>query len=341
MALILFAFSCKTDHKKEEDKLTPEMEQIIFQFAKSYFTPLPELNLSKLSPERKKRVEIGKKLFYDNRLSENKTINCASCHDFTKFGVDNLPVSPGDKNQFGTRNTPTVLNAYLQYAQFWDAHTRTVEEQSVGPIFGNFEMDMPDTATLLNRLIQDEYYSKAFPEGFPMSDTAITIETVKHAIGAFERTLITPAPIDEYLKGDLNSISTKAKLGIKSFIDNGCIPCHSTSLIGGEMAQKFSLYGYYWDFTDSKHIDKGRFDVTQDTGDKFVFKVPLLRNIEMTYPYFHDGSIESLEEAVSIMGKAESNISMQQEDIDNIVEFLKTLTGKIPEHAFEENSIFK
>ena len=196
-------------------------------------------------------------------------------------------------------------------------------------------MNMPDTATLLRRLGTDEYYPKTFLEVFPKSDTAITIETIKHAIGAFERTLITPAPIDDYLKGDLSAISTNAKLGIKAYIDNGCIPCHSTSSIGGQMAQKFSLYGYYWDYTNSTHIDKGKYEVTQDPSDKFVFKVPQLRNVEMTAPYFHDGSISSLREAIIIMGKAETNITLKDVDVDNMLEFFKTLTGEIPLHAYE------
>jgi len=253
-----------------------------------------------------------------------------------KYGTDNLPVSPGDNDQFGTRNAPTVLNAHLQYAQFWDTHARTVEEQAAGPIFGDFEMNMPDTATLVKRLEADEYYAQTFPTVFPKSDTAITIETIKFAIGAFERTLVTPAPIDKYLQGDLSVISTKAKLGIKAFVDNGCIPCHSTSTVGGQMAQKFALYGYYWDYTNSTHIDKGKFDFTQDPSDKFVFKVPQLRNIEKTYPYFHDGSVENLRDVIIIMGKAETNITLKDEDVDNILEFFKTLTGEIPKHAYED-----
>lgn len=339
--LLFVLLSCGTNSKPTENKLDPKMEKIIFHFAKSYFTPLPKLKLKDIEPQRKKMIEIGKKLFYDKNLSEDRTVNCASCHDISKFGVDNLPVSPGDKNQFGTRNTPTVLNAHLQYAQFWDARARTVEEQSTGPIFGNFEMDMTDTIELLKRLNNDSYYSLNFPIAFPKSDTAITLTTIQYAIGAFERTLITPAPIDKYLKGDMDAISTKAKLGLKAFVDNGCIPCHSSSLIGGEMAQKFSLYGYYWDYTDSKHIDKGRFDVTQDPSDKFVFKVPQLRNIEKTGPYFHDGSVDSLRNAIIIMGKAETNITLKDEDVDNILEFFKTLTGELPEHAFEDKPLFE
>ncbi len=337
LIVLIFIFSnCKTDKKSTEKSLDPKLEQIILHSAKSYFTPLEAYELNKQSPEKKRMIELGKTLFYDKRLSNNQNLNCASCHDMKKYGTDNLPLSPGDNYKFGTRNAPTVLNAHLQYAQFWDARERTVEDQAAGPIFGNFEMDMPDTTTLLDRLGKVDYYNKAFKEVFPMVDTFITIETIKLAIGAFERTLITPAPIDNYLKGDMNAISTKAKLGIKAFVDNGCIPCHSTTTVGGQMAQKFSLYGYYWDYTNSTHIDKGKYEVTQDPSDKFVFKVPQLRNIEKTYPYFHDGSVDSLRDAIIIMGKAETNIRLKDEDVDNILEFFKTLTGKIPDYAFEK-----
>ncbi len=332
---VLLLFSCKPKATKDDVKIDEKTEQNILQLAKGYFTPLSKFDIEKLPPERRKMVELGKRLFYDKRLSGDQTINCASCHDMNKYGVDNLPISPGDKKQFGTRNTPTVLNAFLQYAQFWDAHARTVEDQCVGPVFGNFEMDMPDTVTLLKRLEEDEYYRKTFAEVFPKADTAISVTTFKRAVGAFERTLVTPAPFDDYLKGDMKAISNKAKLGVKAFVDNGCIPCHSTSIIGGQMAQKFALYGYYWDYTNSSYIDKGRYGFTKDPGDKFVFKVPLLRNIVKTYPYFHDGSVSDLKEAIKIMGMAETNIQMKQEDIDNIYEFFKTLTGEIPDHAFE------
>ena len=335
LLMFFLILSCKSSSTNKEAKLDFETEQNIHRMAKSYFSPLKAIDIKQLSPERQKMVELGKKLFYDKRLSENKTVNCASCHDMNKYGVDNLPISPGDKNQFGTRNTPTVLNAFLQYAQFWDAHARTVEDQCLGPIFGNFEMDMPDTVTLLKRLEEDEYYRTAFNEAFPKADTAISITTLKRAIGAFERTLITPAPIDDYLEGNLNAISTKAKLGIKAFVDRGCIPCHSTSLVGGAMAQKFALYGYYWDYTNSNYIDKGRYRFTKNPGDKFVFKVPQLRNIDKTFPYFHDGSVEDLKEAIKIMAMAETNIQLENDEIDNIYEFLKTLTGKIPDYAFE------
>ncbi len=340
MSVILSCFSCNEEEK--DVFLDPRMEKIILQSAKSYFTPLPTIDLQSLSAEKKKQIEIGKKLFYDKRLSRNGTKNCASCHiiDKNKYGVDNLVVSPGDDDQNGTRNTPTVLNAHLQFAQFWDAHEETVEEQAVGPMFGDFEMNMTDTMELVRRIKSDDYYSKEFPLAFPDSIDAITIETIKDAIGAFERTLLTPAPIDDYLRGDLNAISNRAKLGIKGFVDNGCIPCHSTTLVGGAMAQKFSIYGYYWDYTKSQYIDKGRYGFTFDPNDKFVFKVPMLRNIEKTFPYMHDGSVKTLQDAIKIMAMSETNINISDEDTKNIEEFLKTLTGKIPDHAFEDNPIF-
>lgn len=343
LLIVLSYFSCNNSKEKDDVTIDPRMQKVILQSAKSYFTPLPELNLQNLPIEKKKQIEIGKKLYYDNKLSKKENKNCASCHIISKnnYGVDNLRVSPGDNDQTGHRNTPTVLNAHLQFAQFWDAHEFTVEEQAVGPMFGDFEMNMPDTLELLRRIKSDEYYAKQFPLAFPDSTDAITIETIKDAIGAFERTLLTPAPIDDYLKGDTNAISNRAKLGIKSFIDNGCIPCHSTTLVGGAMTQKFSIFGYYWDYTNSDYIDKGRYDFTLDPKDKFVFKVPMLRNIEKTFPYMHDGSVKTMNEAIKIMALAETNISISDEDAKNIEEFFKTLTGEVPDHAIEDNPIFE
>ena len=339
LIIVIFSVLIASCDQKNKNSLPGDMDNTIYHMAKGYFIPMPELDLKSLSPDRKAMIKLGKKLFFDKRLSRNKNVNCASCHKIEKFGVDNLRISPGDEGQTGVRNTPSVFNAHLQYAQFWSAHARTVEEQSAGPIFGSFEMRMPDTLTLVTRLGSDKELIELFREAFPNADTLITIETIKIAIGAFERTLQTPGKFDDYLKGDLNALTAAEKLGIKAFVDNGCIPCHSSTLVGGQMAQKFALYGYYWDYTNSSYIDKGRFEKTEDPGEKFVFKVPQLRNIGMTYPYFHDGSIDSLEEAIKIMGMSESNIQLKDEDVNNIAAFLRALTGNIPDHAYENNEI--
>ena len=338
--IISFLISCQ-DTKTKEEKLPYELEQSILKMSKSYFTPLPDIDLNNISPENKKMIELGKKLFYDKRLSGAQTLNCASCHDITKYGAGNVAISPGDRDQLGLRNPPSILNAFLQYSLNWDTKYKTVEDQVVWPIFGKTEMNMSDTLELLNRLSSDPHYMNTFSEVFPDAIPAISIKTIGQALGSFERTLVSPSRFDDYLKGDLKALSSKEKLGIKSFMDNGCVPCHSTSLVGGGMSQKFALFGYYWDFTNSNHRDKGRYELTKKSEDEYIFKVPQLRNVEKTYPYFHDGSVETLEEAIRIMGMTESNRQLNEVDVENIAAFLRSLTGKIPQHALEGNEVFE
>lgn len=334
--LVLTSFACNDPNSAK--KLMPEEEKQIQNMARSYFLPLSEIDFSGYSNMEKSRVLLGKKMFYDKKFSKNQTQNCASCHDMNRFGQDNLRVSPGDSGVPGVRNVPTVLNAHLQFAQFWDAHEPTVEEQAPGPIFGEVEMGMTDTLELLRRLESDPEYPDLFEKAFPKADTLISFERVKQAIGAFERTLNTPGRFDKYLNGDLDALSYEEKKGIKSFIDQGCIPCHSGILLGGNMVQEFAIFGFYWDYTDSRHLDKGAYKHSKNDKDMFVFKVPGLRNVAETHPYFHDGSVESLEESIHIMGLSELNADLLEEDVQMITAFLKSLTGEIPSYAFENKA---
>ena len=335
---LLLLFSCNSRKEHTEAPLNQDEENQVYQMATAYFQALPDAAWTNYSPVDLHRIRLGKKLFYDKRLSKNQTLNCASCHKMEQFGQDNLRVSPGDGGEFGLRNTPTVLNAFLQYAQFWDVRVRTVEDQAAMPIFGQREMGMTDTLELLNRIASDSIYTRLFGEAFPGEDTIIGIETLKRALGSFERTLLTPSRFDRYLKGDRQALSPDEKRGMRSFIENGCIPCHSGVLLGGNMAQKFALFGYYWDYTGSTNLDKGRYQETLDPSDKFVFKVPGLRNVAETGPYFHDGSVESLEESIRIMSLAELNLAMEEEDIRLVTRFLQSLTGEVPDYSFEDRS---
>jgi cytochrome c peroxidase len=336
VVLIWTSFSCSDPAPAK--KLIPEEEKQIQNMARSYFLPLSEVDFSDYSNDEKSKVLLGKKMFYDKKFSKNQTQNCASCHDMERFGQDNLRVSPGDSGVPGVRNVPTVLNAHLQFAQFWDAHEPSVEEQAPGPIFGTVEMGMTDTLELLSRIASDPEYPPLFEKAFPEADTLITLENIKQAIGAFERTLNTPGRFDDYLNGDLDALSYEEKKGIKSFIDQGCIPCHSGVLLGGNMIQEFAIFGYYWDYTGSEHLDKGVYKDSKKDKDMFFFKVPGLRNVAETHPYFHDGSIESLEESIRIMGLSELNAQLLDEDVQLISAFLQSLTGEIPDHAFENGT---
>lgn len=304
--------------------------------AKSYFSPLPEFGINKISDSEKNKIELGKKLFYDTRLSESGSVNCALCHNLNSYGTVNAPVMPGNKGNLGSRNPPTLLNSHLQYAFGWDAKYKTLENQIGGMLLSKTEMGNADSISIIKKLIPDKNYAQMFNNAFPENKNSISFQNLEIAVAYFIRSLITRSKFDNYLEGDLQALNTEEKLGIKSFIDNGCVPCHSTSAIGGSMPQKFALFGYYWDFTGSKNIDKGRYLLTKKTQDEFVFKVTQLRNIEKTQPYFHDGSIQSLEEAVRIMGMSESNLSLEDKDVKNISAFLLSLTGKIPDHAFDK-----
>jgi cytochrome c peroxidase len=333
--LVFFIFSCGENEKKENS--LPEKQDIaILKMAKSYFSPLPHFDLNKVSESEKNKIELGKKLFYDTSLSGSGNVNCALCHSFNSYGTVNASVMPGDKGNISTRNPPTLLNSLLQYAFGWDAKYKTLEDQIGGMLLSKTEMGNADSISLIKKLISDKNYAELFDRAFPESKNSLSFLNVEIAVAYFIRSLITRSKFDNYLEGDLQALNTDEKLGIKSFVDNGCVPCHSTSIIGGSMPQKFALFGYYWDFTDSKNIDKGRYLITKKSQDEFVFKVSQLRNIAKTQPYFHDGSIQSLEEAVRIMGMSESNLSLEDKEVKNITAFLLSLTGKVPEHAFDK-----
>lgn len=276
-------------------------------------------------------VLLGKKLYSDTRLSKNQTISCASCHKLNKYGVDNLAFSPGDTKALGGRNSPSSFYASLHGMQFWDGRAKDVEEQAGGPILNPVEHNIPAKDFLEKRLRGVEEYKTLFAKAFPGSTQPITFDNITKAIGAFERQLHPPSRFDKWLDGDENALTTEEKTGLKTFMEAGCITCHNGVAIGGNMLQKFGLFGNYWELTKSKKIDSGRFEVAKNENDKYFFKVPSLRNIAMTYPYFHDGSVEKLEDAVKIMAKLQNNKDLRDEEISSIVTFLKSLTMEMDE----------
>lgn len=335
LVVIILVFACNNNNK---DVIPfPEKQDInILKMARSYFSPLQVIDFKKMSAEDKNKLEIGKKLFYDSKLSQSGNINCAICHNPVTYGTVNLSVMPGNQGQMGKRNPPSLFNSHLQYAFGWDSKYKRLEDQIGGMIQSKTEMGEQDSSQVVKKIGSDQIYQELFTKAFPNDKISLTFNNLKKAIAQFIRTLSTPSRFDDYLNGDLKVLTTIEKLGIKSFIDNGCVPCHATSTIGGSMPQKFALFGYYWDFTGSKNIDKGRFELTKNSADEYVFKVSQLRNIEKTQPFFHDGSVQSLEEAIRIMGMTESNHRIEEQDINNISAFLKTLTGNVPEHSFDK-----
>lgn len=279
------------------------------------------------------KVALGKKLYYDKKLSKDETQSCNTCHNLETFGVDNLPFSPGDAGKLGGRNSPTTLNAALHKTQFWDGRAKDVEEQAGGPILNPIEMNIPSEEFLIERLSAIKEYQAMFIKVFPYDENPLSYKNIQSAIGAFERTLLTPSKFDDYLGGDYAALNDVEKEGLDLFMETGCTTCHSGALLGGTMFQKFGTFDDYWKHTNSKVIDKGRFEVTKKEGDMYMFKVPSLRNVAKTSPYFHDGSVSDLKESVRIMAKIQLDKELDDAQLDKIVAFLNTLTGEVPASA--------
>jgi len=285
---------------------------------KSVFAPLPDSAPGAVNTEK---VALGRSLYFDTRLSKDQKISCNSCHKLDTFGVDNEPTSPGHKGQRGGRNSPSVYNAALHTAQFWDGRAADVEAQALGPILNPIEMAMPSEAAVLERLKKDQKTVDAFKAAFPGESDPVTYKNVGNAIGAFERTLLTPSRFDDFLKGNNDALSAQEKKGGELFVKSGCVACHNGGTIGGQMYQKLGLVKEY----ETK--DMGRFEVTKQESDKKVFKVPSLRNVAKTGPYYHDGSIKTLDQAVSLMAEHQLGKQLSKDEVADIVAFLGSLTG--------------
>ncbi len=305
-------------------------DEELLKKAKMYFKPLPkEIPAPKSNPTTKEKVELGKKLYYDPRLSLSGVISCNTCHNLATYGVDNVPTSLGHKFMTGGRNAPTVLNAGFHTAQFWDGRAKDLEEQAKGPILAHVEMAMPNPDFVVLKLKTIPGYVEEFKKVFPKDKDPITYDNIAKAIAAFERTLTTPSRFDKFLMGDTKALTKKEKEGLRLFIDKGCAGCHNGVAVGGSMFAKFGIFKPY------PTADLGKYRLTKKEKDKFVFKVPSLRNIAMTYPYFHDGQVWDLKKAVKIMGETQLGIKLTDDEVDKIVAFLNSLTGEIPKDALK------
>ena len=309
-------------------------DKALLERAQATFKPLPDLaEMQKVRPFTEEQVKLGQQLWYENRLSKGNTVSCNSCHNLATAGMDNMPTSAGHKSQFGARNSPTALNAALLGSQFWDGRAADVEEQAGGPLLNPVEMANATEADAAAKIAGIPEYQEKFKAAFP-EDGAVSFKNITAALGAFERTLLTPTRWDDYLKGNVSALSEQERKGVRAFMDNGCMSCHSGVNLGGTMFQKFGLVdGPYWKHIDDPKHDKGRADVTKKAEDEFFFRVPGLRNVERTYPYFHNGSVWELDKAVNIMAKAQLGKTLAPEDTENIVTFLKALSGNVPESA--------
>lgn len=300
-----------------KDTLTPEVMM-------SYFKPLPSEMEAGEYQVTNELTHLGRMLFYDPRLSISQQMSCNTCHLLNDYGVDGLSTSLGHDGKPVTRNAPTVYNAAFHIAQFWDGRSTGVEDQAGGPMLAAGEMGMPDSAYVESVVKSIPGYEQYFVAAFE-DEEPINFENIKTAIGAFERRLVTPAPVDRYMQGDLSALTEAELQGAQTFVSVGCIGCHNGMGFGGLM------YGKLGQAVPYKVEDAGRAAVTGEDADQAVFKVPSLRNITETGPYLHDGSIGTLEEMVALMGKYQLARDLTAEEIDSIITFLGALKGDIPE----------
>ncbi|MCK5122280.1 MAG: c-type cytochrome, partial [Methylococcales bacterium] len=286
-------------------------------FANEPIIPIPDDVITQ--PEQ---VELGRILFNDVRLSVGDQVSCASCHSMSMGGADGQVVSTGVKSEKGSINSPTVLNSSLQFRQFWNGRAETLLEQIDGPIANPKEMGS-SWDEVLKKLKEDVFYVAKFNLLYP---DGLTIPNIKQAIITFEESLLTPnSRFDQYLRGNHKAITEDELKGYSLFKEYGCVSCHQGVAVGGNLFQKFGTFGDF--FVDRGHVteaDFGRFSVTKKEQDRFVFKVPTLRNIELTAPYLHDGSIASLEDAVIVMMKYQLGRKPKEQNVQLIVQFLKT-----------------
>ncbi len=328
LSVLMFSLSCKKNRDTAFDNVAAVPKSALLEKATTYFKSISSKDYEDINPDE---AQLGKMLYFDKRLSQKENISCNSCHDLNTFGVDNLPTSPGDNGTLGARNSPTVLHASLHQMQFWDGRAKDVEEQAGGPILNPVEHNIPSEAYLVNKLQKIETYQKWFKKVYPNMENPITYSNITKAIGAFERKLHPKSRFDDFLDGDETVLTDQEKKGLVTFMDTGCITCHNGIGVGGQIMQKFGVYSDYWLLTNCETIDNGLYDLSKREVDKYVFKVPGLRNVAETAPYLHDGSMESLEKVIKIMAKAQNNIDLTNEQISDIAAFLKTLTSDIPE----------
>jgi cytochrome c peroxidase len=298
--------------------------------------PVPQDN-----PQTDAKVNLGKALYFDTRLSVNGALSCNSCHNVMAGGDDSRPNSVGVGDARGGRGAPTVWNAAFQTVQFWDGRAASLEEQAKGPVTNPIEMGMKDWDAVIERLKQIPGYKPMFEEAFG-KDNPITADNAAKSIAAYERTLITPnSPYDRYVKGDKTALSEDQVKGMNTFAEVGCVSCHiGANFSGPELPMGQGFFMKFPTFGGSQYETKyklgkdlGRFEATKDKKDKHFWRVPTLRNVALTAPYFHNGEVKTLDEAVRVMGKVQLNKELEEQQVKDIVAFLNALTGEFPQQT--------
>jgi cytochrome c peroxidase len=277
------------------------------------------------APRTREQIDLGRMLFFDARLSKSNSQSCNSCHPLDRYGVDGEPTSRGASGARGRRNSPSIFHAAGQVSNFWDGRAASVEEQAGTPLLNPAEMAMSDKRHVVATLAGIPGYGAAFAAAFPGEKPPLTFENVGRAIGAFERGLVTPSRWDRYLLGDSAALTGTELGGLKLFTSIGCVTCHTGELIGGLSYQKVGLINPW-----PNQADQGRFEVTKQSADRMMFKVPPLRNVAATAPYFHDGSVPDLAAAVRMMATYQLGEELSNEEVAQIVAWLDSLTGDLP-----------
>jgi cytochrome c peroxidase len=323
--LLLLVTGCGRKGANEQGgvQLKPEGINQVQSQAAQVFGALPD-KMPGSEADTPELIALGGKLYNEVKLSMNGKQSCNTCHDLKTAGVDNKAVSIGALGTLGTRNSPTVLNAGFQFVQFWDGRAKDLKEQAKGPVLNPVEMALKADKDAEKAIAETPEYKDLFAKAFPGAAKPITFDNIAGAIAAFERTLVSKSKFDFFVKGNTAAMTNEEIAGLKQFMSVGCITCHTGPLLGGSMYQKLGLLKPYKNTTDP-----GRFTVTKDERDKFMFKVPQLRNIALTAPYFHDGSVATLDEAVKTMADINLGKQLTDAEVKSIVTFLKALNGEV------------
>lgn len=292
--------------------------------ALSFFSPLPQA-MPKSEKDTQAKINLGKRLYFETALSVNNTQSCNSCHNINNgaAGVDHLTVSIGALGELGSRNAPSTWNAGFHVAQFWDGRAKTLEQQAIFPLLNKKEMAMPSIDFVIERLI-DNNYLPIFRDAFTDEEAPINIKNISTALAAFQRTLISRDRFDDFLAGDNDAISQREKEGMLVFINKGCVACHNGAVLGGQLFMKMGIVHAYPNVSD-----RGLAQVTKNSADSYFFKVPSLRNILNTAPYFHDGAAITIEQAIQQTGWHQLGIKLSEEEVIAIKYFFKTLDNQV------------
>lgn len=294
------------------------------------FAPIGTFAAGPTGPPADAQVALGKLLFFEKRLSKSGEFSCNSCHDLAKYGVDNQPLSTGHHQQKSKRNSPTVFNAAGHFTQFWDGRSATIEDQAMGPVMNPVEMAMSSPEDVERVLRAIPGYAKAFQAAFPGQRQPVTFRNMAIAIGAFERRLLTPSRWDRFLRGQRDALTDQEKAGMRDFVSAGCKSCHNGPYVGGNSFQKAGLTRGW-----PNQQDLGRYEVTKNDDDRLMFKVPSLRNVAMTAPYFHDGATRTLPDAVRRMAELQTGKKLSDAQVFSIVAWLNALTGDPPKELIQ------